>query len=219
MDFRLWVYSSCIVIASLRSGACAFAVEDDVIVDEGKSIQKFDREARFRILAEARDRVVVRQNGQKFFLNGVNLVKQGDVFVVKAIESDINQFDLQLFGQDNSPQKLKSRLNDELHASINEIDLVCELTPTQRKKLEMIGRADAKRLFDQVEELRSKARDRALRGQEIQIFRKKLFGSVLGEGSYFQKSLPTVLAEEQFEKYSARHGDTFRVPDPGRDFE
>ena len=62
------------------------------------------------------------------------------------------QIDRWLFGLDGDVDSARLLSESRLKSRIDYIDRLCSLTPDQRKKLELAGRGDIKRFFDQVAE-------------------------------------------------------------------
>ena len=63
-------------------------------------------------------------------------------------------FDRWLFGSTGDAESGRAYLEALLQRKLNDVNLVRELTPAQRKKLVLAGRGDIKRLFDRIEEER-----------------------------------------------------------------
>ncbi len=112
------------------------------------------------------------------------------------------QFEQWIFGKDLSAAKthLQSRLDWE----INRADQMYRLTPGQKKKLEVAGRGDMKRLFDRFQE--AKERLHLARGdfnqigpilQELQAFQQAPHAYLFGTESMLAKTLKKTLTPQQ----------------------
>jgi hypothetical protein len=98
----------------------------------------------------------------------------------------------------------RARLDSQLTMRLDELAVSCELTETQRQKLQLAGRGDIKRFFDRVEELRRKFQtvrtDQNRIGeivQAMQPLQMTLRAGVFTESSLFAKALRTTLTSEQ----------------------
>jgi hypothetical protein len=116
------------------------------------------------------------------------------------------QFDLRLFGQDRTVDGAHARLESVLASQIEELDRVLQLSPAQKKKLELAGRGDIKRCFDRFESLKDKLQAPDRRNtqeclEEFSAFASSLNGGLFLERSLLHKSLPTTLTSAQFERY------------------
>jgi len=103
-------------------------------------------------------------------------------------------------GADRARQRLESRLSSE----IQQVDELSGLTPEQKKKLELAGRGDIKRLLDRAREKMAvigRARGDPLQARailvELQPLRVDLNAHVFGDGSMFAKTLTKTLTSEQ----------------------
>jgi hypothetical protein len=113
-------------------------------------------------------------------------------------------FDRWLFGSTGDAESGRAYLETLLQRKLNDVNLVRELTPTQRKKLLLAGRGDIKRLFDRIEEERKEFQlvrtnsDRC--GQfllELQPLRVTIHQGPFEFGSIFAKTLKKMLDEGQ----------------------
>lgn len=221
MDLRRMLGMNCLLLASVCSAA--FAAEDDHIVDaQLKLTSGVQEQVRFievnqpvgGVVRVARKEVQARPH-----LAGQFGLKPARIFEANVIRnlqpiSGTDYFDQCMFGSGNSVEKEKSRRQQQLERSIANIDRACQLTADQKQKLELIGRSQRKQVFDQIEDLRSKYSDRILVGNEraqlqieIKVLRTKLYGALVDEESFFQKSLRTILTDEQCEKYRMSHAE------------
>src|SRR5262245_26412066 len=67
-------------------------------------------------------------------------------------------FDRSLFGEGKAIEAARSRLETTLRKKIDSVDRTCGLGEVQKKKLQLAGRGDLKRFFEQAEALRAKAK-------------------------------------------------------------
>jgi len=110
--------------------------------------------------------------------------------------------------QGGNEQAGRKTIDSKLELQTNDIHLACQLTEAQRKKLELVGRHQAKQLFDQIAELRLRF-ERSKRTQqevnrfwqEIQPLRIALMGGRLADSSMFDKVVRKTLTPEQLPKY------------------
>ncbi len=103
---------------------------------------------------------------------------------------------------------VRSRLTKTLAHELQIMDYLCELTETQKQKLELAGRGDVERLCDGIEERRMKIlRNKNDEKKVNQIFREitqlkqQLESGPFGRGALFRKAMETTLTAEQAVKY------------------
>lgn len=227
MDFRRRAPICCCVLCiGLWSTASAVAVEDDRIVETAKSQKEPVRLEPDRLVGQFQ--FVIVDNGEKVAVNRQIIKHAGRIVVVEQEDqlSEFNdeRFNDQIFGKGNNPLITKAKWRAELQANIEELDRNCQLTATQKKKLEMIGRGEQKKLLDQVEDLREKCRDgfadHGFRNTQKQIVRTKIVeGMLLGEDSFYQKYLRTILTADQLKKCSVKRKVELQLfADPGQVF-
>jgi hypothetical protein len=141
-------------------------------------------------------------------------------------------FDELVYGSGSHAAELPARLYNRLQQKLEKIDRISELTEAQKRKLQLAGRGDLKRLFDRAEKLRVKC-DRYAEIDDLNQFRQwteelKSETSALrqsfdagpfGEDSLMAKCMKSVLTTDQAAKY-ARFGATpdYQAPErrPGR---
>ena len=92
---------------------------------------------------------------------------------------------------------LSEKLNSQLKSTIADIDRICQLTGPQKQKLEMIGERDQANLVNRIIDAR--------RGQIVHLeigFDQKPLPDRAGlcSNSFFTKSLPSTLSENQIRK-------------------
>lgn len=188
-------------------------------------------------------------------LNGVFLIMQGanpenERVVDEDVEGDANAQDDEMirsrptiqfsngtldefvFGKGAGSTTAKSvdgELKDALHNAIEKVDAVCQLTPPQRRKLELAGRGDIKRFLDRLDRLKAALQQpesirttRQFRdwvtplGQEGETLRRMLGHGVFGNNSLFDKTRKFILSSEQSEQSALPGPRASRVPDiPG----
>jgi hypothetical protein len=111
-----------------------------------------------------------------------------------------------------SADAARDRLESRLVRVIDQVDQMYALTPEQRKKLEVAGRGDIKRLFDRVQETKEQL-DRTAEDPvrahsvflEVQTLQREIQQNYFEEGSLFAKTLKKVLTPGQH----ARHERDF----------
>ncbi len=121
-----------------------------------------------------------------------------------------------VFQQDRTLEAAHRRLNLLLEFEIGDIDRACDLTPPQKKKLELMGRGDIKRFFDRFELLKGKFLALELTPRDLQ---RGDFGELSKDinslqvilrvgpfhnNSLLYKSLSNTLSEEQIERYRVK---------------
>lgn len=123
------------------------------------------------------------------------------------------EFDSQLYAGESDAQGVESRLQKILRKKIREVVQVCGLTDAQRRKLELAGTGDIKRLTDRI----AKSRDWICQGgavesiggcfpvseakNEIRTLRHQFSTNPFGYGSIYDKTLRRVLTSEELLKY------------------
>ena len=123
---------------------------------------------------------------------------------VPDLQFSERQIDRWLFGLDGNVDSARLLSVSRLKSRIGYIDRLCILTPDQRKKLELAGRGDIKRFFDEVAErkkafhLKDKSRDEVMQSVEQanhlgRSYRSGLFGG----RSLFEKVLQAILDPAQ----------------------
>jgi len=119
-----------------------------------------------------------------------------------------DQFERWVFNQYGSADAARKRFESHLTLQIDDLDRACQLTDEQKKKLELIGRGDIKRIFDSYE--KAKHRFKLLNNdvqklnevaQDIRVF--QMASGPFEADSLFSKSLRHTLSDEQFAKFDA----------------
>ena len=118
-----------------------------------------------------------------------------------------NAFDTILFGPQHA-DAIRTRLDRLLAIKIDAIEKIYGLTGAQRRKLELAGRGDIKRLFDRVESCREDFPRQTQEGDvgrelanEICRLRSGVDRGSLDDGSLFNKTLRNVLTPEQASRF------------------
>jgi hypothetical protein len=121
-----------------------------------------------------------------------------------------------LFDPDGGADRARARLEARLAWEIRRIDQVYGLSPEQKHKLEVAGRGDIKRLFDDVR--KQQERLESARGDVLQ-YRAILKGLkplrvdahlLFIDGSLFAKTLKTTLSPAQRARYEKDRRDFYR---------
>ncbi len=120
------------------------------------------------------------------------------------------QFENWVFNQFGNSSGARQRLDALLALQIHDIDEACRLTDAQKKKLQLTGWGDIKRLFDGVE--RAKQRFRELGHDvnrlqdvmpDVSPLQSSLQAGLFQDDSLLSKSLRHTLTPEQFARYEA----------------
>jgi Spy/CpxP family protein refolding chaperone len=124
-----------------------------------------------------------------------------------------------IFGNGKNEAEARRQLFSRLSQKIDAVNRLCGLTDAQSQKLELAGRGDVHRLFEQATEMRSKieaihavdADDRrsllnrvVALSQECRPLRTAFDAGPFAEGSLFAKALRRILTPEQAARYARR---------------
>jgi len=115
-----------------------------------------------------------------------------------------------LFGDWRNEPSARDHIESCLQRRIESIDGICRLTEVQTQKLDLAGRSDIKRLFEQVDELKPRLRT-ILSGKHVRELepaalklcrdsdpvRRAFISGPFGDGSSFAKTLKLTLTAEQ----------------------
>lgn len=122
-----------------------------------------------------------------------------------------NQFDQWVFGSSPGAGGGRNRLDALLSLQVEDAARVCRLTEVQKKKLRLAGSGDIKRFFEKVDEKRKKFEkvktDQNKIGeiyQELSPLRSLIQSGLFDEGSFFSKTLRTILTDDEVEAYEER---------------
>jgi hypothetical protein len=123
-------------------------------------------------------------------------------------------FDTVVFGghSPDAASMVRGRLQRNLRRKLALLGRVCDLSVAQKEKLDRAGRGDIKRLFEQVEEQRTKFKDAGAvtamavkrLASDTADLRFALRTGPFGDESWFEKALRRTLSPEQIEKYDRR---------------
>jgi hypothetical protein len=137
--------------------------------------------------------------------------------------------DQMLFGKDRNAATARCGLDDRLRQKVKLVDGLCELTDSQRKKLELAGRGDIHRFFERAAELRTTLQDidgdQAGGNRELvalvvetskrtEPMRRAVESGLFDDNSLFAKALKTTLTPAQFAQYEQRKLILPRVVNP-----
>ncbi|MGC8639089.1 MAG: hypothetical protein ACP5XB_04340 [Isosphaeraceae bacterium] len=118
------------------------------------------------------------------------------------------QFDLWVFGGRGTSRVGRNNLDNQLTLQVADVARVCGLTEFQKKKLLLAGHGDIKRFFEKVDEKRKKfdklKTDRNKINeiyQELQPLQQMIHAGLFSQGSFYAKTLKTMLSDEDREKY------------------
>jgi hypothetical protein len=131
------------------------------------------------------------------------------------------EFDQRVSGRVPGINEVRDRYESALKSRIDRTVRLYGLSEAQKKKLQLAGRGDIKRLLDRVEDTRKKARMPARDADEFQAvvpdhrpLHLMPIGELFGEGSLFAKTLKTTLTREQSSRYEkaalTRHRKTLQ---------
>jgi len=138
--------------------------------------------------------------------------EEGEAARVERFEVSERAFESWVFRYGETAQTIRAQLESQLKLQIDDVDRIVKLADGERQKLELAGRGDIKRYFEEVEVLRG--RFRTLRTdrekindiwKEIQPLQLKLAAGLFGEGSIFRKSLGRTLTPEKAARYDETH--------------
>jgi len=131
------------------------------------------------------------------------------------VERQINQI---AYGRFANAAAARARLEQLLGLRLENIERVCGISETQRKKFELAGKGDIKRFFDAIDEKRRRIRAEG-GGQQIDRIEEELSASarwldtgVFEERSLFVKTVMKTLSADQVTRYQAdgREARAFR---------
>ena len=136
----------------------------------------------------------------------------------RAVFMTDEQFDQWVFGPIRGAEKAAAQFKAQLSDKIRELDRMYDLTPEQKKKLQVAGNRDIQRFFDTIRE-KKEILDRAVDNnvqlraivRDLQMLRREVLRRGVttefpfGEGSLLAKTLKKTLVAEQ----SSRHNKAF----------
>ncbi len=125
-------------------------------------------------------------------------------------EMQENQFESWVFQNFPTAQAARAKLDQMLVLNTEDVDRGCTLTDSQKKKLQLAGRGDIKKFFEEVEVVRKKflliRKDQNRINeiwQDIQPLQMTFMGGLHGDKSLFHKTLVNLLNAEQRKNYEA----------------
>ena len=118
------------------------------------------------------------------------------------------QLEMRVFRRERTVVAARARQQSILTFQIDEFDRASQLSTAQKKKLELAGRGDIKRLFERYESLKVKFEVLDYRYTKEVVDEINAIGSALQAGlfherSLLHKSLPNTLTAAQFERYDS----------------
>ena len=121
-----------------------------------------------------------------------------------------SQFDSWIFQNVQTAAAARKRLEQMLTLQMDDVDRACQLTEAQKKKLQLAGRGDVVRFFDEIEVVRKKfllvRKDQQKFNeiwQDISPLQVKFQAGLFGDESFYQKTLRNMLKGEQLSKFAA----------------
>lgn len=108
----------------------------------------------------------------------------------------------------NNPAPLRARMNQVLALYIDDYDRTCKLSPAQERKLQLMGRGDIRRYFEQCESFKESIQEMPPQEapnlqRQVQQLRKLAENGIFDSTSLFRRSIPNTLTAEQLAKYEA----------------
>ncbi len=138
---------------------------------------------------------------------GLQVLEVGDL-QVKQREFTADQFDalveqtLRRINDQDHPER--GRLNEQLTLKLDWIAAACKTSEDQRKKLQIAGRGDIKRFFDEMRELKRRFRqvkgeagESARMQQRLAALQASYGAEIFGDSSLLAKTVSTTLSREQ----------------------
>jgi len=122
--------------------------------------------------------------------------------VVNYSMSKRDLVDRRIFGgQFDAVERARNKLNLTLEVRIDEVNETCGLTEAQKQKLHLAGRADIKRFFDRVDEIK---RESEISNNNVSLATRpltiELQSGLFGDHSFFAKTITRTLSAEQAAK-------------------
>lgn len=134
--------------------------------------------------------------------------------VVQNFEIQENQFDSWIFQNFPTAAAARKKLDQMLSLQMEDVDRTCQLTESQKKKLQLAARGDIVRFFEQVEVVRKKfllvRKDQQKFNeiwQDISPLQVKFQAGLFSDDSFYHKTLRNMLKGEQLSKYSQVDGE------------
>jgi hypothetical protein len=137
---------------------------------------------------------------------------------VQAVQEKVAQFvpqvnndqvDQWVFGRFGGAAGARTKLDSALTLKIDELERLCGLSETQKKKLLLAGKGDIKRYFDKVEELKRKAAvgQNGMNQniwQDLQPLQAELNTGLFGEESLYTKMVRRTLNDDQIAHFESQ---------------
>ena len=196
----LAVAAAWLLIAAGRAGA-----DDDVVVADEVAVQPANGPGRF----------VIDANGVVFVgnvnVNGVVFAPNanGGAVVVNGLNNNVNRpgaIDQWFFPRAQAGERRKA-VELPLALQLAELRRCSNLSDVQANKLAVAMQHDVSRFFDEIEGLRERfplpgvVYPNSVRLELTPMILKSRTGELCGPDSFFQKTLPRVLADEQLDQY------------------
>ena len=145
------------------------------------------------------------------FLPAARLRADDDEVVVDNVNQFVvseNQIEQWVFRSNNGNVSAKQKVDGGLKLEIDLVKTAISLTDDQEKKLELAGRGDIARFFNELNIQKKKFPAGAMNQerfnqmwQQIQPLTARYQAGLHGRGSLFHKMLPIILTSEQLEQY------------------
>ena len=133
---------------------------------------------------------------------------------IQNFEMPENQFDSWVFQNIQTGAQARKRLDEMLTLRIDDVDRACQLSETQKKKLQLAARGDVVHFFEKVEVVRKKfllvRKDQQKFNeiwQDISPLQLQYQAGLFGDDSFYQKTLRNMLKGEQLSKFSVVDGE------------
>lgn len=141
--------------------------------------------------------------GQDVEVIEADLEEAGAAMAAQPVFADEN-FDQWLFNNNRNVDGARAQFNAQLKLKIESVASICGASPVQKQKLQLAGRGDIVRFFEQVEVSRKKFQ--SLKHDQNRInevfndirpLQARIALGLFGPGSLFDKTLRTTLNEKQ----------------------
>ena len=135
-------------------------------------------------------------------------VSAKEVVVVASNQVTLQQFERWVFQHFRSMANARASLLAELTLKVDELNRICELDDSQRRKLSLAGRGDMKRFFDNYEQVKTKFQrtrpeERKIDSvfQDIAPLQAAIQAGLFDGDSVIHRSLKNILTDAQRTKY------------------
>lgn len=125
-----------------------------------------------------------------------------------------NQFDSWIFQNIPTAVAARKRLDEMLTLKIDDVDRACQLSESQKKKLQLAARGDVVQFFEKVEVVRKKfllvRKDQQKFNeiwQDISPLQVQFQAGLFGDDSFYHKTLRNMLKGEQLSKFLQIDGE------------